>query len=428
LFVVYIYLSAITAVSLITSICGIKDSPVFAQGKGEWNISLNPRNTEKEEDLKEPLLDKQSTIEILERSRERGTASEQIIIYIPDDLEPDPDYTCCIQKVPEKLRRICPEAYTPQLVSIGPIHYGKPILKAMELCKAKYEEAFWNRDFCKHIQDGTEFMKTNGWLAKFQRSYAVTIHSVDSLHFQRMILRDACFILELFLRNCEIRLHNINIPSDARFKLHQDIKDHQKDSILRRPWLKAAIKQDLILLENQLPYFVFTDLLNSILKNKPANTFLPSLIADQESEGREDLDASIKKIACEFFIDYYKFGKPPAAGAVAATIADADVAAKGTFLDIHPRNVDMKDKSKEIISCDNFRSIKHFTDLVRRFMRPVALNNENFKGNGVHCLYSVKRLDSAGVNFVRSENENATLTDIKPKDEGCCWWNGRCCC
>jgi hypothetical protein len=50
--------------------------------------------------------------------------------------------TCCIYKVPERLRELNEKAYTPRLVSIGPIHHGNDKLKAMEDHKIMYLKEF----------------------------------------------------------------------------------------------------------------------------------------------------------------------------------------------------------------------------------------------------------------------------------------------
>lgn len=57
----------------------------------------------------------------------------------------------------------------------------------------------------------------------------------------KIILTDACFIIEYFLRSLEWP---------------------QEDPLLSKPWLRCDVKLDLILLENQLPWFVLEDLFN----------------------------------------------------------------------------------------------------------------------------------------------------------------------
>ncbi|XP_019088326.1 PREDICTED: uncharacterized protein LOC104721636 isoform X2 [Camelina sativa] len=47
---------------------------------------------------------------------------------------------CCIYKVPNKLRILNPDAYTPRLVSFGPLHHGKEELQAMEEHKYRLKE------------------------------------------------------------------------------------------------------------------------------------------------------------------------------------------------------------------------------------------------------------------------------------------------
>ncbi|XP_060674773.1 UPF0481 protein At3g47200-like [Ziziphus jujuba] len=381
--------------------------------------SVYLHDKEKQDILTEPFLDKQRTYP--EGSiMERGLASDQHninIIEIPKDLEPyPPKETCWIQRVPEKLRNIREEAYTPQLVSFGPLHYGNPKLKPMQVHKIKYEQEFWNRDFCKHIpkEERMKFMETEDWLEDFQSKYAVTFESVDRSELKRLILQDACFISELFLRNYEIQLYNEKRQSKTPENLPQEINRHSEDYILRRPWLTEAIRQDLILLENQLPYSVLTDLFDFIFNPTPVKVpeYLPEL--DEKSK-RHDF---FLKIAAEFFLKYYKFGEPPANGAAAA---------ESTFLDIF--------QTKEKIDCDQFKDIpiKHFTDLVRKFMLPVDWMRTNNKDKPsddscVRCLYSAKQLDRAGVKCgpPGPGDKKVRLTDIKKKD-GLCLGNGFCC-
>ncbi|XP_060675238.1 putative UPF0481 protein At3g02645 isoform X2 [Ziziphus jujuba] len=123
-----------------------------------------------EEKVLKDFPDKQITIDIntekLERARVSPdrlpiTKSPEILepehhidkdLKRPEESEADGEDTndWIIYKVPNKLRKIRPAAYTPQLVSIGPFHHGKSNLKAMEHYKAKYTNKFLKR-FRNHI-------------------------------------------------------------------------------------------------------------------------------------------------------------------------------------------------------------------------------------------------------------------------------------
>jgi hypothetical protein len=54
-----------------------------------------------------------------------------------------------IFRVPDRLRRVRKEAYTPRVISIGPLHYGEEALKAMEEHNKRYLQYFlgrWNNN------------------------------------------------------------------------------------------------------------------------------------------------------------------------------------------------------------------------------------------------------------------------------------------
>ncbi|XP_060668585.1 uncharacterized protein LOC112489090 [Ziziphus jujuba] len=371
---------------------------------------------------------------------------KQIIIDIPQKLEDgyragEPEWI--IYKVPNKLRKIRPTAYTPQLVSIGPFHYGKSNLKAMEHYKTKYMEAFLGRKFCTHIEvdNLTKFLEDENRLQRIQGSYAVTLKPVNRSNkfrrrtsslempapaaadeenkrndFTRMILRDACFIFELFLRNHETQLHKAH-----KEKLPAEIKDYSRDYILGSPWLKAAIKQDLILIENQLPYFVLTELFDHIVKEPSQNVnLLPYL---QETKIENSLHRFVTKITCEFFTDYYKFGKP---------LPDLEESSQKTLPSTsdsnetgqkNPGNMDLV--TKLMTRAEN---IKHFTDLIRASMCEQR-DYSNSSNNFTYCHYSAKQLDNARVVFGSPEKAKF-LADIETAwDHDRCWKNDpRCNC
>jgi hypothetical protein len=57
-------------------------------------------------------------------------------------LEPPLSPECCIYRVPNNIRKWNEEAYTPQVISIGPLHHGDKRLKNMEKIKVRYFKRF----------------------------------------------------------------------------------------------------------------------------------------------------------------------------------------------------------------------------------------------------------------------------------------------
>ncbi|KAH9723291.1 DUF862 domain-containing protein [Citrus sinensis] len=72
---------------------------------------------------------------------------EKLAEYLGGKLETFQPLTreCSIYRVPERKRCLHPRDYTPKMVSIGPFHYGKPELKAMEEQKERYLKCFLQR-------------------------------------------------------------------------------------------------------------------------------------------------------------------------------------------------------------------------------------------------------------------------------------------
>nr|KYP76398.1 UPF0481 protein At3g47200 [Cajanus cajan] len=145
--------------------------------------------------------------------------------------------SCCIYKVPQKIRKVNEEAYTPSIVSIGPFHYGDKRLESMEELKLRYLKSFLERTQ-KGLGDCIRYIKNSEQIIR--SSYSETIKQ-NSDDFVRIVLTDACFIIENFIRSLEWP---------------------QEDPLLSKPWLRCDVKLDLILLENQLPWFVLEELFN----------------------------------------------------------------------------------------------------------------------------------------------------------------------
>ncbi|XP_054781950.1 UPF0481 protein At3g47200-like [Prosopis cineraria] len=165
------------------------------------------------------------------------------ISKIPEDLNTS---ECNIYRVPCSLRNMNKEAYTPQLISIGPLHLGDQNLDPMQYQKLRYFRYFKDRvrneeamkAYKKYLEDEEQAIR---------RCYADNFPiSFTKEKFVEIILLDSVFIMELFLM--------MNKP-----ELHQD------DIILKQTWLNKNIQRDLLLLENQIPLFILEELYSSVV-------------------------------------------------------------------------------------------------------------------------------------------------------------------
>lgn len=142
----------------------------------------------------------------------------------------------CIYRIPKRLRKWNNEAYTPHIVSIGPLHHGSADLQAMEEHKLRYL-----KDFLLYtkvsLEDYVKLLRERE--ARIRNSYEETI-KLGSDKFLEMILVDAAFVIEVL------------------FKFHYNLIN-DSDRIFSKPWLISDIWYDILLLENQLPFFILED-------------------------------------------------------------------------------------------------------------------------------------------------------------------------
>ncbi|AES74661.1 hypothetical protein MtrunA17_Chr6g0452531 [Medicago truncatula] len=151
---------------------------------------------------------------------------------------------CCIYKVPYVIRRHNKDAYTPTVVSIGPFHHGHPQLQNMESQKLIYFKDFLQRTKAC-LNDLVCYIESI--LSDFKRCYSETLpFSHDEL--VKLILIDSAFIIQLFWRD-------------------------YYEGRLFKPLLDTGITDDLMLLENQLPFFVIEKIYSLSLTNDP-NTMI----------------------------------------------------------------------------------------------------------------------------------------------------------
>ena len=152
---------------------------------------------------------------------------------------------CSIYRVPKRLLKLNRRAYTPQVVSIGPLHHGKKELQEMEEHKKMYLQ-----DFLKfsevNLEDFIAFIAEKE--TRLRNCYAATFEKLSSEIFVKMILLDCSFVIMVLLRICFENIGFGNIGC-------------RNDRIFGKPWMISDVSRDMCLLENQLPFFILEDLI-----------------------------------------------------------------------------------------------------------------------------------------------------------------------
>ncbi|KAL4599809.1 hypothetical protein ACB092_11G153600 [Castanea dentata] len=188
---------------------------------------------------------------------------KELAIDIPLVMEPVRWPECCIYRVPKKLREVYKDAYTPKLSSIGPLHHGECELHAMEMLKLRYLREFCYRTGTCH-KDIAGVIETNE--LKIRRCYE-EIFDISSEDFVKMVVLDSIFIIEHFLRSAASDGLFNRTPACGKDESHTSEEDgccnargDEKHCILSKPLLRKHIQEDLLLLENQLPFFILDEL------------------------------------------------------------------------------------------------------------------------------------------------------------------------
>ncbi|KAL6006329.1 hypothetical protein ACLOJK_040376 [Asimina triloba] len=139
---------------------------------------------------------------------------------------------------------ITPESrskYKPQVVSLGPYHYGEEHLKPMEEAKNRalvhLLGQLERQDQINNIQDLIILLKPN--VKDLMNAYVDLNEEWQKQEefFLKMMILDASFIIAIFRANC------LGYCSDRTI-----FRKHEKLTII------PLIKKDMLLLENQLPF------------------------------------------------------------------------------------------------------------------------------------------------------------------------------
>ncbi|XP_038708337.1 UPF0481 protein At3g47200-like [Tripterygium wilfordii] len=164
--------------------------------------------------------------------------------------------TWSICKVPMNLRSVNEDAYTPHIVSIGPIHHGEKKVFPMEDHKRRYVHSLFKRTK-QPIAILEDCCDTIVGLDEDVRACYIEPILYDKHKLAKILLHDAGFMLELFFRYSEMG------------------SKVENDPIFTTSWMIMTLQRDLALLENQIPFFVLKSVFQHIAPRGAAG--LPTL-------------------------------------------------------------------------------------------------------------------------------------------------------
>ncbi|KAL2464815.1 Plant protein of unknown function [Forsythia ovata] len=294
---------------------------------------------------------------------------------------PEESANVSIFKVPGNLRAVEANAYEPNIISIGPYHHGKSHLQAME--KVKWQ--FFHRLFGPISQGSEEklegVIEVMKGLEPEARSYYSEDMKMSREKFVEMMIIDGCFIVELFrdMEKSKDKVEPVGEKQELERKpaLESEGKDKpaggewelDRMPVLQKPvfahghgflkrWMLPILRNDLIMLENQLPLPVLCKLFG--LTNRIPAT--PSC-------------SSVQKLALNFF-------SPLMPGAAKSP--------------------------QQSVSDNRENDAKHFLDLFRSSILPGEIKREKEP----YLFRSMVELKEAGIK-VRTGSENRKPLDIK---------------
>ncbi|XP_010431201.2 PREDICTED: LOW QUALITY PROTEIN: UPF0481 protein At3g47200 [Camelina sativa] len=188
---------------------------------------------------------------VKEMAEGSGTTRHDWVISIKDKLEQanrEDDTTSwgklsmSIYKVPRHLHGNDTKSYFPQTVSLGPYHHGVQQTRSMECHKWRAVNMV-----LKRTNQGIEtFIDAMAELEEKARDCYEGPIVLDSNEFTEMLVLDGCFVLEL-----------LQGVAEGFLKLGYD----SHDPVFAVRGLMHSIQRDMIMLENQLPWFVLQRLL-----------------------------------------------------------------------------------------------------------------------------------------------------------------------
>ncbi|GFZ10664.1 hypothetical protein Acr_22g0000620 [Actinidia rufa] len=188
-----------------------------------------------------------------------NTRADPLSLHLDDKLShlSGAHFECYIYKVHDRLRRQNERAYEPEILAVGPYHHGKGNLRMMEEHKLRYLKLLLERTNERSVDRYIVAMRK--LQERAQRCYTDSIN-LNKDDFVEMMLLDSYFVTEL--------LRKFTITSMR--EMH--------DPIFKMDWILHRIWRDLMLFENQLPFFVLVQMFNMTKVPDPRDNIIDLVI------------------------------------------------------------------------------------------------------------------------------------------------------
>ncbi|XP_059455300.1 UPF0481 protein At3g47200-like [Corylus avellana] len=167
-----------------------------------------------------------------------------------DELEVEGEMSknCCIYTVPKTLADInTKKAYEPRVVSIGPYHGGEEQVQAMKKHKRQFLISHLLHRKQISLNDLLESKSISRLAKKASKYYSKDINYLENdemeCRFLKLMVLDGCFLIELFKK------------ADKVEKVFE-----RDDPLATMAWAVPYIYGDLLLVGNQIPFFVLEEL------------------------------------------------------------------------------------------------------------------------------------------------------------------------
>ncbi|OWM67648.1 hypothetical protein CDL15_Pgr024733 [Punica granatum] len=240
--------------------------------------------------------------------------------------------TSYIFRVHHELRTVNKKVYEPVMLSIGPYHYDKrqTDLQYMEQHKLRYLNGLIKRK--EEEKGASRFDQLSEYLGVLEeledqaRGYYADPVALEKNDFLEMLLLDGCFIIELFRK--------------AAWNNYRH--EREMDPLFKADWVALILGRDLMLLENQIPFFVLEHL-HSIIGDMP--------------------DPLLLIFTAMTYLPVYG-GLPSALGLLEGKIALLSISNLATEPFLLPKSPLQCRRLKR----ENLSDFKHLLDLVRKFM------------------------------------------------------------